>query len=264
MDFKEFIENEEAVLFDIGLEQMEQMDEVLSSTLKFAGGVGGNLISQLGRGVGNLAGGLAKGAVGTGQTALGGLQIVGGGSKTGKETLRKGVSNLGGGISSLGRGAFQLGGALSGVTPVLRGAQAASEPMSVSGIYAPNSKNRTSIQDIFGLNSWEKPPQEKPQEKAQEKQLSKERLSGRTDIARAGVKNKSLEDKKTSKFLRDLSRKEKGLLPQPEAWRELVAMYKIAKTSQERKAIRKKMRAVSPQLYQQAVERGARVQKKQT
>jgi hypothetical protein len=254
MDFKEFIENEEAALFDIGLEQMEQMDEVLSSTLKFAGGAGGNLISQLGRGVGNLASGLARGAVGTGQTAIGGLQLAGGGSKTGRETLRKGISNLGGGASSLGRGAFQLGGALSGVTPVLRGAQAASEPLGISGIYAPSSKNRTRIQDLFGLNSWEKLPEERPEEREQPKKITRPNNSK--------PKVQSTEDRKTSRFLRDLSRKERGLLPQPEAWRELVAIYKVAKTSQERKAIRKKMRETSPQLYQQAVERGSRLQKK--
>lgn len=241
MEFKEFLENEEAKLFDAGL---EQMDEVLGTALKFLGGAGGNLISQGARGLGNAVSGIAQGALGTGQTALGGLQFAGGGSKQGKENLKRGISNLGQGVRSLGRGIAQTAGAATGITPVLRGAQAASEPMRMSGVYAPNAKNRTGAQDLFGLNSWERPPAEKKQTQQQSPR-----------------KNYSPEERQTRSFLRDLSRKERGLAPQPEEWKQLVAMYKVAKTSEERKAIRKKMREVSPQLYQQAVERGAQLQK---
>ena len=71
MTFREFIEKEEAELFDVGI---HQMDEFVGSTLKFLGGVGGNLLSQAGRGAVNAVGGIAQGAMGTGQTALAGLQ----------------------------------------------------------------------------------------------------------------------------------------------------------------------------------------------
>ena len=46
--------------------------------------------------------------------------------------------------------------------------------------------------------------------------------------------------------------------PQPEAWKSLVAAYKAAKSSEERKEIRKRMMLVNPYLYQQAVEAGKR------
>jgi hypothetical protein len=239
MEFKEFLENEEAKLFDVGL---EQMDEVLGTALKFAGGLGGNLISQTGRGLGNLATGLGQSAIGTGQGALSALQAAGGGwNKKGKKTFDSAYSNLEAGGRKLGRGVAQLAGALSGTTPLLRGAQATSEPMRLSGVYAPSSKNRTKTQDLFGLNSWEKPP-----------------IVQKQNVSR---KNYSPEEIKTRSFLKDLSRQERGLIPQPEEWKKLVSMYKIAKTSEERKTIRRKMREVSPQLYQQAVERGARQQK---
>lgn len=236
MTFREFIEKEEAELFDVGI---HQMDEFVGSALRFLGGVGGNFISQVGRGAVNTVSGLAQGAVGTGQTALAGLQAAGGGFEKGKETLGRGLSNLKSGSGRAVRGATQLGGALSGVSPVLRGAQAASEPMGISGVYAPNSKNRTFSQDLLGLDSWEKPKPTKAIEKKQPKPPSK--------------------DVETKTFLRDLETKEKAKVkPQPEAWKNLVIAYKQARTSQEREEIRRKMRLVNPYLYQQAVEAGKR------
>lgn len=60
-------------------------------------------------------------------------------------------------------------------------------------------------------------------------------------------------------FLKELERIEKNkerIKQQPEAWVRLVQMYKVAKTAEERKEIRRKMQLVSPSLYQQAVEAG--------
>lgn len=62
-------------------------------------------------------------------------------------------------------------------------------------------------------------------------------------------------------FLKELERSEKAkekVKQQPEAWIKLVQMYKTAKTAEERKEIRRRMRLVSPSLYQQAVEAGKR------
>jgi hypothetical protein len=232
MNFKEFIEKEEKELFEQGL------DEVIGSGLKFIGGVGGNLISQSGRSIGNMAKGLSQGAIGAGQGVLGSLQMASGGGQKGRETFRKGLSNLGSGIGNLARGATQAGGVLSGVSPILRGAQASSEPLGLSGVYAPGSKNRTYTQDLLGLDSWEKP---KPEEK---KEIE--------------VKPLKVKDSETSSFLKDLGRKEKE-----EEWEGLVDRYKSAKTSAEREEIRNKIRRHFPSFYMQAVQAGERKRKSQ-
>jgi hypothetical protein len=60
-------------------------------------------------------------------------------------------------------------------------------------------------------------------------------------------------------FLKELERTEKAkerAKQQPEAWVRLVQMYKVAKTAEERREIRRRMKLVSPNLYQKAVEAG--------
>lgn len=244
MEFREFFEQEEAKLFDEGL---EQIDEVLGSALRFIGGAGGNFVSQTARGIGNLATGVGQSAIGTGQGVLSALQAAGGGwEKRGKKTLDDAFSNTESGGRKFARGAAQLAGALTTVTPLLRGAQAASEPMRLSGVYAPNSKNRTATQDVFGLDSWEKPePSPKPKSAPKSKQTQKPHQKA----------PKPESEQSTSSFLRDLEKKEKTK-DQPEAWVRLVAMYRSARTSEEKKEIRRRMRLVSPYLYQQAIDRG--------
>jgi len=231
-----FLEQEEAKLFDEGL---DQIDEVLGTAAKFIGGLGGNLLSQTARGLGNVATGLGQSAIGTGQGALSALQAAGGGwNKKGKKTFDSAYSNLDSGGRKLGRGVAQLAGALTGTTPLLRGAQAASEPMGISGVYAPNSKNRSATQDLFGLDSWQKPepmPKQKPKNTPKPKKIAKA----------------STEDE-TKSFLK---RKEKTR-DQPEAWVRLVAMYRSARTIEEKKEIRRRLKLVSPYLYQQAIDRG--------
>lgn len=178
MNFKEYVILEEDYDLFVNLDE-SSLDEVLGSGLKFLGGFGGNLISQTGRGIGNLGVGLGQGAYGLGQGALGALQMAGGGSKKGKETLGHSWSNIKGGAKKIARGAAQAGPAATAIAsnvftpglgaaigmgaasiiPAIRGAQAASEPLGLSGIYAPGSKNRNFTQDLLGLDSWDKPKQ---------------------------------------------------------------------------------------------------------
>lgn len=229
MDFKEFIEQEEAELFDEGI----------GAPLRFAAGAAGNFISQTARGVGNLGYGAAQGTLGMGQTALGALQALGGGEEKAAKTLAKGIANVGKGAGRIARGAVQGAGALSGVTPLLRGAQAATQP---------RSKERKSfIQDLSGLDSWQTTPSDPGTPSVPE-------------APRPRQEQKPVAVKRTQKdpagdFLRRLGEREKRK-EQPEEWKQLVAAYKTAKTSQERKQLRARMRSVSPALYQQAVEAG--------
>lgn len=230
MEFREFLENEEAKYFDEGL------NEWLDAPLKFAAGAVGNALSQTGRAVGNTAVGVAQGARGLGRTATGALQYLGGGAEKGKESLSKGGSDLYQAGGRLLRGVAQGAGVASFVTPALRGAQAASEPFfSMSGVYAPSSPNRTSLQDLAGLDSWEKPDAPKPAEEPKDQKKPDE----------------------TAVFLQGLEREQKKRdQDRADAWKNLVHQYRAAKTEKERKELRRKMRQLSPMRYQQAVEAG--------
>jgi hypothetical protein len=255
MEFREFLELEEAELFDLGI---DQIDEGLGSALKFAAGAGGNLLSQAARGGLNATTGIGQSAIGASQGVLAALQAASGGLKKGRDTFDRAYSNVSGGGRRIGRGIAQLGGAFSGVSPILRGAQAASEPLGISGAYAPASKNRSYLQDLFGLDSWEK---EAEKEKAvdqptvsrhQPKPVSRSRPNPTKPKPTSPIDS-------ASAFLGDLEKRERSPnspKPQPEAWKRLVVMYKAARTREERDAIRSKMRLVNPYLYQQAVEAG--------
>jgi uncharacterized phage infection (PIP) family protein YhgE len=228
MEFKEFLAREEAKLFD---SELDQIDEVLGTALKFLGGVGGNLASQVARGAGNAVSGITRTTAGTGQAALAALQAAGGGTKRAGETFQRARSNLSSGGGSIVRGAAQLAGALSGVSPILRGAQAASEPLGMTGVYAPGSKNRNFTQDLLGLDSWEKlkqqqpktPPVEKPQDPAKS-------------------------------FLGDLEQKQKK--EDIKGFKELVDQYRASKTrpAGERERIMSQIIKQYPKLYQQSVD----------
>lgn len=159
MEFKEWLEDSEADNRELIAAAIDE--NLLTTPLAFVAGAGGNLISQAGRAAGNAALGLAKGSLGLGQGALGAAQLAGGGKKQAGKTFRKAGSNISSGVGRIARGAAQAVGALSGVSPVLRGAQMASEPAKLSGVYAPAGKGRTWTQDLLGLNSWESPEAEK-------------------------------------------------------------------------------------------------------
>lgn len=88
------------------------------------------------------------------QTLLAFMQWFGGGKKEAEGTFSKACKNLTSGAIDLGSGVVQLGAGVTFISPVLRGAQAVIEPFELNGIYAPAGKNRTQIQDLFGLNSW--------------------------------------------------------------------------------------------------------------
>jgi hypothetical protein len=246
MEFRQFLEEQEKI------KKSELEEASLTSPLKFVAGAAANLGTQTARGFGNLASGAVKGAYGLAQTSLGGLQSAGGGWKTkGKESISRGLSNIGsGGVSAL-RGASQLAGAWSGVSPILRAAQAASEPVDIDGIYAPASKNRTFTQDLLGLNSWERP--EKPKEKEGPKEEPKELVKSSSKKK----KKKNSDDIKAKSFLAHLEKRDRlGPKPQPEIWKKLSAEYGNAKTLEEREEIKRKMRLVNPYLYQQAADAG--------
>lgn len=231
MEFKEFLDKEEEELFESNI---DQLDEFVGTGLKFLGGLGGNFVSQAARGLGNATVGLGQSMIGTGQGVASALQAASGGLKKGRETIGKATSNWAGGGEKIARGIAQLGGALTGVTPVLRGVQAASAPLRVSGLYAPASKNRSRIQDLFGLDSWEKPDVDQSQRQS--------------STTKAKPQDPAID------FLKDLEQKQSD--PNVPSWEDLVKQYKAARTqpSGVRKAIRAEMRKHHPHRYMQTVE----------
>ena len=150
MNFREFYKFEsECELF----RECSAIDENwLTAPLKFAAGTAGNLATQAVKGVGNVAGGVARASLGAAQTGLGALQMAGGGTKRGSKNFRGGISRIAGGFGQGLKGATQF--VASPATALLRGAQASTEDFTT-----PMSKNRNWMQKTFGLNKWGSDPE---------------------------------------------------------------------------------------------------------
>lgn len=211
MNFTEYYElTEDLKWFDECL----LLDENFLTTIpKFVGGAATNLVSQLARGTGNVIGGVSRTGVGAGQAGLGLLQGVGGGFKSGSKNINKGFKTALSGAGQTLTGATQA--LASPVSAVLRGAQAASEPISPQ----PFSKDRNLFQRTFGLNQWEKDKEsewsrlvkiykltsdqnERVKILKKLKELDPERYA---QARRARIKAKR--EKETKKFLADLEKR---------------------------------------------------------
>jgi hypothetical protein len=194
MEFREFLEECER------REQMSLDEFNLLTAPKFAAGAVSNFVTQSGRALGNVAAGTAKSALSATRMGLGGLQIVGGGSEPGWDNVKKGWEGAEKAGLQIGRGALQAAGALSGVTPLLRAAQAANEKITdVSGVYAPKGKG--TWQDMFGMNNWGgSKGAEKPGEAARTKPTSRS-AAGQQKVARTEDSDKA---KERQQLLRNL------------------------------------------------------------
>lgn len=222
MHFKEYIEyNKDVELFD----KIFELDENILAPAKFVGGAATNLASQALRGAGNIAGGLSRTALGGARVGAGALQALGGGLKPGWENISKGASTAASGLGQAATGAAQT--VASPVSAALRGAQAASEPLSPKEF----SKDRNWLQKTFGLNRWGKEESEK--KPVSSKPNNAEWLSlvqayrtteDRNERVKILAKLKQLDpvrysqtvraktpDEKTKSFLAGLERKHKGV-----------------------------------------------------
>lgn len=141
MNFSEFLREEE---------ELELLDEgLVGGALRAVGGFGGNLVGQTAKGVANMAVGAGRTLKGVGRVGLGAVQGLTGGGGKAVSNIGGGVRDVASGVGSALTGAAQTAGALSGVTPVMRGVQAATE----RGV-SPMSSRRTGLQQAMGLNSW--------------------------------------------------------------------------------------------------------------
>lgn len=203
----------------------------ITTPLKFVAGAGGNLLSQSARGFGNVAQGFVGNVGATADLGLGTLQTIGGGHKKGLERIKKGLKKVGDSGEKIGKGVTQTIGAFSGVTPLLRGAQAASEPFGVKGVYAPPAK-KGSFSDLIGLGTWD------------DENLIKEKPSIKPPpVPPVSPKQKQQTQKKSSTN-RSASNSE---------LKKLITMYKNSKNSNERRQIQKKMAIVDPVWYQRTM-----------
>lgn len=148
MNFSEFLrEEEELELLDEALLE----EGVIGGSLRALGGFGGNLLTQTARGIGNVASGATQALGGVGKVGLGAVQGVTGGGRKALSSIGSGVSDVASGVGRALKGTAQAAGAVSGVTPTIRGIQAATE----KSFLTPMSNRRTSLQQAMGLNSWD-------------------------------------------------------------------------------------------------------------
>jgi hypothetical protein len=235
MEFREFLEEQEFKAFD---EQMA-LEVNLLTVPKFVAGAAANAVTQAGRGVGNIVGGAAKSALGAARMGLGGLQMIGGGVEPGWDNVKAGWGAAQDAGLQIGKGVLQGAGVVTGATPLLRGAQAASEKITdISGIYSPKGKN--SWQDIFGMNSWKKDSSESgvknlERAKAAGKAVPSERRSGVSSKVSAEAREKALE--------------------RQQLWLHLVAAYKSSRSLAEKKKLQDTIRKVFPEKYAEIMAR---------
>lgn len=129
--------------------------------INFTGGFATNLAGQGIKSVGNITQGVGKTAAGLVGAAGG---VVGGvthgmlgskdNSKKSIDFAKKSTNVIGSGITDVVKGVIQLGGAVSLITPFLRGVQASAEP----AIPRRFNRNRSSTQKLLGLNSSKETP----------------------------------------------------------------------------------------------------------
>lgn len=148
MNFSEFLREEEEL--DLLYEAIVE-EGLVGGTLRALGGFGGNLVTQTARGVGNMVGGAGRAVGGIGKVGLGAVQGLTGGGRRALSSIGSGVSDIASGVGTAAKGAAQTAGAVSGVTPVMRGVQAATE----KSFFTPMSNRRTGLQQAMGLNSWD-------------------------------------------------------------------------------------------------------------
>lgn len=229
MEFKEFFELEE-VADNICSEN------IITSPIKFASGVGGNLIGQNLRGAGNILKGAAKGISGVANAGVGSLQALSG---NGKERLYKGLKSIGGGIKDASSGAVQM--AASPVSSLLRGAQAVDDKK-IGGILKPTGGNK--VQSFFGLSGKEEPVADmKAKEEDGAKEIDKVR---KKPLTIADIKTKKRED--GAKEIDKASEKKKA----ERNFYKLIDAIRSANGA-KRTVLVQKLKNNYPDLYQQLV-----------
>lgn len=201
------------------------------ATTMFVAGFLGNLICQAARAMLNIVASVLAFALAATRLLLGSLMILGGGWRKGADLCASAweAAKISG--ASLAVGCVQGLGAATLVTPMLRGAQASSEKFSMQGVYAPNAPNRTKGQNVFGLNSWEAPPQEQKTEielPAIKEEVKKK--VRRTNVATATKPKRSSKE-----------------------WEELAHKYLESRTSGDADRIRYMMATKHPLLYLKAL-----------
>jgi hypothetical protein len=134
------------------------------SVLKFLAGFLSNTLIQSVRCLWNAVSFLALFAVSTLRAATAALQFAGGGAERSRITFRTALSSLKMSLKCCAVSAVQCVGVLTGSSPLMRGAQACSEGIKPRGLFLPRGSNRTPMQMILGLNSWENPPEAPPKD----------------------------------------------------------------------------------------------------
>lgn len=208
--------------------------------LMFPAGFLGNFVCQTTRSLGNISVSSIALASAATQMILGTLMVLGGGRNKGRAHCSRSWTKIKKSIKSLGVGAAQGVGAVTLVTPMLRGAQASSERFVMQGIYSPRAAGTTRFQSVFGLNSWEvEPPKAEPKKTAQKTKAVKPAETHRK------TKSRPVDTKMTTKAKRTNKN-------EPE-WGVLVSQYLASRTASDIDRARRRMATKYPLLYLRAL-----------
>jgi hypothetical protein len=223
----------------------------MSLPLKFAAGFLANALTQTARLSANALICLITAFVSITLLLLASLQILGGGTKQGKETARQSWACAKNSFKSGSFALLQALGLATCASPLIRAAQACSEPISPSGVFVPRDGDRNILQRALGLNSW--PAQEKKDSPEAKPRAEPLRIAQtpEPEAPKAEIATKKADSKRTPKP--EIRKKQIDKRKCTKAWESLVERYLGAKSVAEMDAIRAKMALEHPVEYIRAL-----------
>lgn len=209
------------------------------SCLKFFSGFLSNLACQLVRSIFNFASSVVLLFASAVMLTLCILRATGGGLSVAKSSASKAWSLFKIASAKLGIGTLQALGCVTMASPAVRASQACMEDIWPDGIYAPNGKGRTKLQDIFGINSWHQEEHAEPEHNQERPEES--------------VPTTLKESKKQPKRTKNTKPKKKTQTIDHGKWESLVEKYLKARSIEEADRIRTIMARNHPVEYLSAL-----------
>lgn len=180
------------------------------SSLKFFAGFLSNLACQLVRSLCNFALSIVLLSASAVMLMLCILRAMGGGFSVAKSSALKAWSLVTLASARLGVGTLQALGCITMTSPAVRASQACMEEIWPKGIYAPNGKGRTKLQDIFGINAWHQEENSKSETNKEESEDSilttlkeSKKQPNRTKNTRPKKKSQNISDRKWESLVED-------------------------------------------------------------
>lgn len=228
----------------------------MSLLFKFAAGFLANALTQTARLSANAIFCLLTAFVSITLLLLASLQIIGGGTKQGKETALQSWACAKNSFKSGSFALLQALGLATCASPLIRAAQACSEPISPSGVFVPGDGDRNALQRALGLNSWSVQEKKDSHEAKPRAETLRIVQVPELEAPKAEIATKKADSERKPKpeiRKKQIDTKKETKKKCTKAWDSLVERYLGAKSVAEMDAIRAKMALEHPVEYIRAL-----------